>query len=283
MKAKFFVAVIGIILLSSCSAWFGLDDRENRKTSSLVKYLYGQSSPSEQKPEVPVLNLPVKVGVAFIPSKVHQRGIQYDEEIELLEGVKKSFSKFEYVDRIEIIPSSYLDSGRGFTHIEQVARVYDVDLIALVSYDQVARSSLNSSSLLYWTIVGAYIIPGNTNVTQTFVDTAVFDIKTRKLLFRAPGTDKVSRYTTAVGLTNTAKEESIKSFQKAVLDMEGNLGFELSRFKDRIKKEKVARVEVRKGYSGTGSLDLTIFFLILLIPIIRWLMYRSKLSSNTLK
>ena len=59
--------------------------------------------------------------------------------------------------------------------------------MALVSYDQVANTSEKTSSLLYWTIVGAYVVKGNKNDVQTFVDTAVFDMATRKLLFRAPG------------------------------------------------------------------------------------------------
>ncbi|MEQ1704159.1 MAG: Ig-like domain repeat protein, partial [Ilumatobacteraceae bacterium] len=51
---------------------------------------------------------------------------------------------------------------------------YGLDVIALVSYDQVAHSAETTSSFLYWTIVGAYVVKGNKNDVQTFVDTAVF-------------------------------------------------------------------------------------------------------------
>lgn len=60
----------------------------------------------------------------------------------------------------------------------QVARLYGVDVMALVSYDQVIHTDDTKASLLYWTIIGAYIIKGSQFDTATFVDTAVFDINT---------------------------------------------------------------------------------------------------------
>ena len=87
-----------------------------------------------------------------------------------------------------MIPEAYLRTGRGFpTALEQTARLYDLDVMALVSYDQVAHSAEGRPSFLCWTIVGAYVVKGNENDVHTFVDTAVFDVPTRKLLFRAPG------------------------------------------------------------------------------------------------
>ena len=268
MKTKFAFVMIGIIFLTSCSAWNSLSEKEDRETSSLVKYLYSDGDYQEHKPEVPTLKLPVRVGIAFIPSTDSwDGGVHTKDEIELLDEVKNSFVKYNFIDRIEIIPSAYLANGQGFTTLEQIARLYDVDVMALVSYDQVKRSTLNSTSLLYWTIVGAYIIPGNTNVTQTFVDTSVFDVTTHKLLFRAPGIDKINSYASAVGATNDARVKSVKSFHNAVVNMTGNLDLELSRFKTRVKEEKVAKVTIRKGYSGAGSLGPIVLLLMLMLVV----------------
>jgi rhombotail lipoprotein len=38
------------------------------------------------------------------------------------------------------------------------------------------------------------------NSIQTFVDTSVFDIKSRKMLFRAPGLNKITKRSTAIGI-----------------------------------------------------------------------------------
>jgi|TARA_R110000772_G_scaffold59112_1_gene133899 rhombotail lipoprotein len=237
------------------------------QSSSLMDFLYpNHASRAEHQPEIPVLTLPVKVGLAFVPSKNWQRdGIHNKDQIELLEKVKKSFLKYDYIDRIEIIPSTYLNGGEGFTTLEQVGRLYDVDVMALVSYDQVTQSLENNAALLYWTIVGMYIIPGNENSVQTFVDTAVFDIKSKKMLFRAPGINKLEKRTTAIGVDDTLIQKSLEGFSLAVSDMTINLDAELSTFKTRVKEEKIAKVEHREGYSGGAASYYWLFFMILIL------------------
>ncbi len=262
MKSRIIIIMLGMAFLASCSSVLSENTGKKTQSSSLMDFLYpDETSRSEHKPEIPVLKLPVKVGLAFVPSKNWQRdGIQGKDQVELLEKVKKSFLKYDYIDRIEIIPSHYLNGGEGFTTLEQVGRLYDVDVMALVSYDQVTQSLENNAALLYWTIVGMYIIPGNENSIQTFVDTAVFDIKSKKMLFRAPGINKLEKRTTAVGIDSTLAEKSLEGFGLAVTDMTSNLDAELARFKARVKEENIAKVEHRKGYSG-GSISYYFFVL----------------------
>jgi rhombotail lipoprotein len=140
--------------------------------------------------------------------------------------------------------------------------------MALVSYDQVTQSVENNAALLYWTIVGMYVIPGNENTVQTFVDTAVFDIKSRKMLFRAPGISKLEKRTTAIGIDETLAEKSMQGFDLAVTDMTKNLDDELARFKVRIKEEKIAKVEHSNNYSG-GTIDIQFGLLLLIMLFIR--------------
>lgn len=263
MKSKIFILILGMMLLTSCSAIVSKNTGKKTQSSSLIDFLYpNKESRTEHKPELPVLKLPVKVGLAFVPSKNWQRdGIHGKDQIELLEKVKKSFLKYDYIDHIEIIPSTYLNGGEGFSTLEQVGRLYDVDVMALVSYDQVTQSLENNAALLYWTIVGMYIIPGNENTIQTFVDTAVFDIKSKKMLFRAPGINKLTKRTTAVGIDETLSEKSLEGFGLAVADMSTNLDAELIRFKTRVKEEKIAKIEHREGYSGGST---SYYFLMLM-------------------
>jgi len=272
---NFMIALSVILLLSSCSNLLSQNNGKQTQSSSLMDFLYpNKESRVEHQPEVPVLSLPVKVGLAFVPSKNWQRdGIHGKDQIEILDKVKSAFLKYDYIDRIEIIPSTYLSVGEGFATLDQIGRLYDVDVMALISYDQVTQSMENNASLLYWTIVGMYIIPGNENTIQTFVDTAVFDIKSKKMLFRAPGINKIEKRTTAVGVDPVLSEKSIESFDLAVNDMTTNLDAELARFKTRVKEEKIAKVERREGYSG-GSIH---YYLCLMLACL--LLIRAKLKD----
>jgi rhombotail lipoprotein len=268
MKSRIFIIMLGVILIASCSSLISDNTGKKTQSSSLMDFLYpNQESRAAHKPEIPVLKLPVKVGLAFVPSKNWQRGgIHSKDQMDLLKKVKKSFLKYDYIDRIEIIPSTYLNGGEGFSTLEQVGRLYDVDVMALVSYDQVTQSLENNAALLYWTIVGMYIIPGNENSIQTFVDTAVFDIKSKKMLFRAPGLNKLEKRTTAIGIDDTLMEKSLEGFGLAVTDMTINLDAELAQFKTRVKEEKIAKVERREGYSGGAiSYYLLLFALFMLV------------------
>jgi len=256
--------------LAACSSIVSQNTGKKTQSSSLMDFLYpDENRRSEHQPEIPILKLPVKVGLAFVPSKNWQRdGIHSKDQIELLEKVKKSFLQYDYIDRIEVIPSTYLKGGDGFNTLEQVGRLYDVDVMALVSYDQVTQSLENNAALLYWTVVGMYVIPGNENTVQTFVDTAVFDIKSKKMLFRAPGLNKLEKRTTAIGIDETLSEKSLEGFELAVTDMTVNLETELGQFKTRVKEDKIAKVEHREGYSSGGSMNyslLLLFFIILAV------------------
>ena len=70
------------------------------------------------------------------------------------------------------------------------------------------------------------------------------------MLFRAPGINKLSKRTTAIGIDSTLEQKSRDGFGLAVADMTTNLDAQLSRFKTRVKEENVAKVEYRAGYSG---------------------------------
>lgn len=255
MKFKLMMVVLSVFAISACSSLLMSNGNKRAISSSLMEFLYpDETSRAEHVAEIPTLTLPVKVGLAFVPSTNWARdGINSSQQIALLENVKKSFMQYDFINNIEIIPSDYLKGGQGFETLEQVSRLYDVDVMALVSYDQVTQSTEKKAALLYWTIVGMYVIPANENSVQTFVDTAVFDVKSRKMLFRAPGISKLEESSTAIKIDAVLAEKSIEGFSLAVDDMNKNLDAELSRFRTRVKEENVAKIERRAGYSG-GSL-----------------------------
>lgn len=270
MTKKIFSIVALTFILTGCMT----TQYERGVSSNLVNYLYPKGQlKSHKNDQLPVLNLPLRVGIALVPeSKTDSRFLLAEfEKQNLLESVAARFKADKSISHIEVIPEIYLKQGRGFITIEQIANMYDIDVIALVSYDQVAINELNNFSLAYWTIVGAYIIPGESTEFQTFVDTAVFDIKTRKMLFRAPGLHSNSRNHTAVGFEKRNRKMRIEGFDIAANKMTENLTVELSKFKRRVKEEGVAKVAFREGVSyGGGGLDwLGIILLFLLLRFTR--------------
>ncbi len=211
------------------------------------------------------------MGLAFLPSQ-HWRGSAFDESSkhQLLSKVKNSFGQYRFIDSISIIPRSYLKyygnkAGNGFDTLKQVANIHDVDIIALVSYDQLTRSQQNNASLLYRTIVGMYVIPGNENTIQTFVDTAVLDVRSRKLLMRAPGVSKLSKRSKAIGVDSVMTKKSLQGFDLAFDDMIKNLDVELIRFKDRVQQGTSVKINNQQEYSAAGAVNVGLSLFLLLL------------------
>ena len=240
------------LLLTGCAGLFGQGNREG-VSSSLVDYLYPEGEkPPEQTAVTPNLELPLTVGIAFVPT-YGNAALSEAERMNLLNKVKSHFEGREYIREIAVIPEAYMRSGRGFQSLEQVARLYSLDVVALVSYDQVAHTDERTSSFLYWTIVGAYVVKGNENDVNTFVDTAVFDVASNKLLFRAPGVSDITSSTTYVEMDADRRATQQKGFEQAMADMTVNLDKELDVFKERIREDQSVRISYTPSYRSSGG------------------------------
>jgi len=270
LKLRFAFLLISVLALGACGV---LDFSEDKHiSSSLVNYLYSdgnelkKSQEGEIVKQIPHIELPVRVGIAFVPSNSSYSNIDFNpvQQLELLEKAKSQFSEYEFIEHIELIPANYLQSRGGFTNLKQVANLYNVDLMALVSYDQVQTSYSKDSAFMYLTVVGAYVIKGDDNHTQSFVDPAVFDVKTNSLLFRAPGIHKARKNSTLNDRELIQDKMSKHSFNQAMRQMLINLDQELKVFTERVKNEKVATLSYKSSFSGGGKIDL-VFLLILLV------------------
>ena len=245
-----------LISLSGCSQLVGSNSGGHAISSSLVDFLYpNKDSRVKHKQEMPVLKLPVKVGIAFLPSKNWRgKGLDETHKTRLLNKVKASFGKHRFIESISVIPSVYLKEGKGFSTLDRVAKLHDVDVMALVSYDQITQTRHKKVSLLYWTIVGMYVIPGNENSIETFVDTAVFDVRSRKMLLRAPGINSLHKSSTAIDVGKVLSSKSKQGFNLAFDNMIANLDGELTRFRARAKEGKGGvTIQHKQGYSRGGS------------------------------
>ena len=246
------LALAGAALTAGCATWFDPAPRTQRAT--VVEYLYPKGEQPTLNPSLPELHLPLRVGIAFVPGE-RAADLPETERDRLLHRVKNAFANRPYISAIEVIPTAYLRTRGGFDNLEQAARMFNVDVVTLLSYDQVQFSDSNRLSVFYWTLIGGYIFNGSQYDVSTLVDASVFDVKSHSLLFRAPGTSQIKGSSPLVKFGEASREARSEGYRQAIDALIPQLDAQLQDFKTRIKDGKVARVVERPGYSGGGATD----------------------------
>jgi len=265
------------IALSSCVSdgmcmWHCGDQRSG--STPLVEFLY----PDGKVPPVdatPVLKIPLTVGLSFLPSRGGYERLDATQKEQLLASIKEHFRTRPYVRDIQIISEGYLNPHGGFDSLQQLARLQQLDVVALVSYDQVARQSENNRSLAYLTIVGAFLIRGSENETSTLLDLAVLEPSSRSLILRAAGTSHASGSSTAVRQSAEVQQQSTQGLDAAAQDLNLNLDRELTAFAERV-KSGTAPVRVVHRNGGGGALGVDGVMALLSATILALVIRRSK-------
>jgi rhombotail lipoprotein len=263
-RFKTLFCLLALLALDGCASMFSHPGA--RQAGSIVDYLYPDAKePPALQPTVTRLQLPVRVGIAFVPGGGRGAGLPEATQAQLLERVKASFSQYDYIGGIEVIPSAYLRPRGGFGNLDQLARMFDVDVIALVSYDQIRFNDTNRLAVLYWTVVGAYLVKGDQYDVQTMVDAAVFDVRSRKLLFRAPGTSQLKGSATMAGYSKEIRGAQSDGYAQAVDQMIPQLQAQLASFKERARSDPAIQVERRDGKRGAGAIGWPLSLLLALL------------------
>lgn len=264
-----------LLLLPACAA-----SSSRHQMASVVDYLYHDRPGTVAEPAIPALALPLRVGIAFVPEAGGRDGrpahhvtpatLGERDRVALMEEIGRRFAERPFVGEIVVIPSAYVQPRGGFANLDQMQAMFGVDVVALLSYDQVQFTAQRRTSLAYWTIVGAYVVEGNQNDTRTLLDAAVFDVRSRTLLFRAPGLSTVRGGATAATLGKEQRADAAQGFALAAQDLVVNLDAELDRFRDRVRERpEEYRISERPGHegrSGAGAVDRP-----LLLGAVAWL------------
>jgi rhombotail lipoprotein len=241
---SFLISLFLVIFISGCAS------DSTRHATSVVNFLYPNTKDPIVTPGIPVLNLPLRVGIAFVPGegggnfgKDFIRGsiqnhfvLSEDIKTSLMKEVAEHFKSYTFVKDIQLIPSADFAHGGSFANLDRIRSVYGVDVIALLSYDQAQFTDEGVASITYWTLIGAYVIPGEKNDTHTMLDAVIYDIKSRKMLFRAPGTSHTKSNATPVNIAEQLRADSGQGFDKAAKDMIINLDEQLARFREKVKE-----------------------------------------------
>ena len=227
-------------------------------TTPLVHFLYGKDAVPVTDATVE-LKLPIRVGLSFLPSKDTSSGSipTAAQRSEILQAVRAKFSALPYVTEIVLIPDYYLDGRRqnGFEQMQQLSRMYRLDLYALASYDIVARSHENKAAFTYLTIVGAFFVHGDDQEVQSMVDLAVVEPQSRQLVLRAGGTSYVKGRSASVDLEKHEFLRVQRGFEEASAAMMVNFETELRGFEARVREGTAPIKVVRQAKGGGGALD----------------------------
>lgn len=273
-----------ITAITLCVCLVGCASQQSGSRSSVVDYLYPNTADVHIVQSIPELTLPIRLGIAFVPSERSyqkgqhpfalsaQQGSLLDEtaKLAMLESMAQHFKTQPYIGNIQIIPSNYLRPQGSFTNVDQLQALFGIDVIALISFDQMQFSHESTAALSYWTLIGAYFVSGQKNDTSTLMDTAVYDIKSRKLLFRAPGVSHIKGRSTPINLAEELRQDSHQGFHEASEHMISQLAQELDTFTTRLKTQpNDVKVVKSSQYRGAGSVNWSVIGCMLLIMVCR--------------
>lgn len=278
------IAALAPVLLGACA------NSTVRHGTSVVRYLHPDRDAVADTAGIPVLKLPLRVGIAFVPDTKVERKEQWsgddtrDVEVSipetdrhaLMKRVTDHFRKQPFIKSVEIIPTAYLSPGGGYDNLDQLRQMFGVDVMVLMAYDQLQFTGEGAATLTYWTILGAYVVEGEKNDTRTLMDAVVVDIASRRVLFRAPGTSVVKAHSTPVNLVQARRDDRRKGFELASTDLTVNLETSLAQFKEKVKEAppeemkviRTAEFDRRAAASGAGSIDAVLAVLAMLVVLV---------------
>jgi rhombotail lipoprotein len=289
--ASLALALSGCGILSGNECLFRCGEKRASSTP-LVQFLYGDDQRVPKRDEVVTLQLPIRVGLAFLPSRTGNpdEGPTPIERERILNAIRASFSDLPYVSEIVPVPAYYFDMARadGMWQLEQLSRLQNLDLMALISYDQRTQVSENRRSFAYLTIVGALVVKGNHNETQTIIDLAVVEPVRRSLVLRAGGVSSTANTVTAIDQPGKLRKQQRVGFDQATDQLIGNFRTELTDFESRVRAGTAdVKVVCQQRGGGGGSLDLTLLALLVgclaTTAMVRWHFHGRRCFSGVLR
>ena len=224
------------LLLTGCIASLP----PTRRVNSALDFLYPEGMTAAEPASQVVLELPVRVGLAFAPNRVDQFDpITEEQKQRLLNRVAGAFREHEAIGHLETVPTTYLQPGGSFANLEQIQRTLGLDLIVLLSYDQSQFTESTRASWTYWTVIGPLLIEGEKNDTRTVMDAVVYDIRSQALLFRAAGESTVKGHSSPLNVSRKRRTFAAEGFEKATGDLITSLNGALEQFETQAKNGTV--------------------------------------------
>jgi rhombotail lipoprotein len=242
----------------------------SHRVNSALDFLYPEGVTAAGPASEVVLKVPVRVGLAFAPSRNRQADpITEEQKLRLLARVAAAFQEHKAIGHLEVVPTTYLQPGGSFANLEQIRRSLGLDLMVLLSYDQSQFTESTRVSWTYLTVVGPFLIEGEKNDTRTVMDAVVYDVPSRALLFRAAGESTVKGRSSPLNVDRKRRRFAGQGFEQATDSLIASLNTALARFEEQAKAGTVqgpgtpaiamydAKGErIAKGSGGGGALGI---------------------------
>jgi rhombotail lipoprotein len=273
-RAAGLILLLSVVALvtSGCASVY-----ERRKTVSLAMSPVAPAATSEEGVATQTkgirIKTPMRIGLAFspLPEKGGEsRDIPSQLKQRLLEKVRNAFVGLSFVEAIEVVPTTYLKEGNEFESMVAASQAFNLDAMALITYDQEQFSDPSNWSLLYWTVIGVYLVPGEKSETRTLLEASVVAVDSRVLLLHASGSDKTMGWKTPIDVRPGLRQAAEDSFEKATDNLIADLRAQLDKAQTALKEERglygtpvafvteegIVTGEVAEGRQGGGGGDL---------------------------
>lgn len=261
MKKLLFTLVIGSTL-GGCALFMGPGSDQTSSiavTQSAFKYLYPEKEAAQLRvADVARLDLPLRVGVGFIPSRAVDR-LSAATGAEVIQGLVEQVQAQKFVERAIALPADSLTPSGGFGELDKVAFMHRLDAVLLLSYEQIAITEQSPLSLLDLTIVGAYVVPGHHNDVQTRLTATAVHIPSRRYLLSADGIHESTQESTLMHASAQIRNAMEEGMLGAAADLDPNLHLALASLRRDIAADRSFEV---KG--GGVSLLMTLCGMLLL-------------------
>jgi rhombotail lipoprotein len=230
-----------VLLLAGCTLVRdpGQKPRETDRAQStpLADFLYhGKRIPAEDGRAS--LLLPIRIGIGFVaPANDSTGKVPTLEQREAtIEAVRGELRALPYVSEVVIVPAYYFNNqpGVGFDKLSDLARRFDFDLVALVSYDQAMYEFQNMRSLGLITLVGRDLYKVDVDQALTVIDLALVEPASRSLVMRVAAGDQFGDTTTLLDDWRSQSYLRRVSFDRANESFLATLRKELPRLRERV-------------------------------------------------
>lgn len=237
--------IVVALVLATAAGCAGMATSIDRRASALT-YLYPDGAPARAGQEI-TLELPLRVAVAFAPES---SDVSEELKLQLLERIAGSFRERKFLERVEVLPSTYMTSRGSFAELDSLSTMLGFTEVVLVSFDQHQFSASGTSSWTYWTIIGAAVVEGEKNETKTVLDAVVYDVPSRSLLLRAAGQSSIKGESHLLAVDKKLAAASAEGFRLAADDLVAKLDVALTEFE---------RQAVKGTVRGTGTPEIAVF------------------------
>ncbi len=256
-----FLVLMTLTFIAGCST-------STNYRSSVVEFSHSVKKETVKPPQVPILSLPLRVGIAFVPETIqHQNhggstslssssGLSEKDKMSLMQDIGEHFKKQEFVKSIVRIPSSYVPTMGSFDSLDRLKRKFGVDVLVLISFDQRQQVDSGFWAISYLTVIGAFIVPGQKTDTHTILNAICYHIPSGKTIFSASGSSDIRSRSTPFNMAAQAREDSIKGFYEANKNLAPSLDQQMDLFKSMIcQPEGDYQIVCEPGYKGVGSVS----------------------------